>query len=119
MKLPTSTTPVVWSAVGGLIAGMVLMSYGFGYISPSGAEKMAKAESNKAVIAVLAPACAAKFRALPDYAAKRAALEKASSYERRDVFPKELVTMPGQSYADTDLTEACTEAVLKIKAASN
>jgi hypothetical protein len=42
-----------------------------------------------------------KFRELPDYAAKRAALEKASAYERRDIFPatysqRKLVTGPGQ-----------------------
>lgn len=95
------------------------MSYGFGYMSPSAAQKMAKTQSDTAVVAVLAPVCAAKFRELPDYAVKRAALEKASAYERRDIFPKELVTLPGTTFTDADLASACTEAVLKMKAASS
>jgi len=119
VKLPDSTKAATWSAIAGVIAGMALMSYGFGYMSPSAADKIAKAQSETAVVAVLAPACAAKFRELPDYAAKRAALEKASSYERRDIFPKELISLPGQTYPDTELAAACAEAVLKMKAASN
>jgi L-asparaginase/Glu-tRNA(Gln) amidotransferase subunit D len=119
VKLPASTKAATWSAVGGVVVGMVLMSYGFGYMSPSAAEKVAKTQSDAAVVAVLAPVCAAKFRELPDYAAKRAALEKASAYERRDIFPKELVTLPGKTYTDADLASACSEAVLKMKAASS
>ena len=119
VKLPASTKAATWSALGGVIVGMALMSYGFGYMSPSATEKIAKTQSDAAVIAVLAPACAAKFRELPDYAAKRAALEKASDYQRSDIFPKELVTLPGKTYTDADLASACTEAVLKMKAASN
>ena len=119
MKLPDSTKAATWSAVGGVIAGMALMSYGFGYMSPTAAEKIAKTQSDSAVVAVLAPACAAKFRELPDYVAKRAALEKAPTYERRDIFPKELVSLPGQTDPDSDLAAACAEAVLKMKAASN
>jgi hypothetical protein len=119
VKLPASTKAATWSALGGVIVGMALMSYGFGYMSPSATEKIAKTQSDAAVIAVLAPACAAKFRELPDYAAKRAALEKASDYQRSDIFPKELVTLPGKTYTNADLASACTEAVLKMKAASN
>ena len=119
MKLPNSTKAASWSAFGGVIAGMALMSYGFGYMSPTAAEKIAKTQSDSAVVAVLAPTCAAKFRELPDYAAKRAALEKAASYERRDIFPKELISLPGQTYPDTELAAACAEAVLKMKTASN
>lgn len=119
MKLPASTKAATWSAVGGVVVGMALMSYGFGYMSPSAAEKMAKTQSDAAVIAVLAPACAAKFHELPDYAAKRAALEKASDYQRSDIFPKELVTLPGKTYTNADLASACSEAVLKMKGASS
>jgi hypothetical protein len=119
MQLPASTKPAIWSALGGVIVGMVLMSYGFGYMSPTAAEKVAKARADQAVVAVLTPECAAKFRALPDYVAKRDALEKASTYQRSGMFPKELVTLPGQSYADSDLVNACTAAILKMKAAAN
>ena len=119
MKLPPSTKAATWSAIGGVIVGMALMPYAFGYISSGDAEKIARTRTDNAVVAVLTPECAAKFRALPDYAAKRAALEKASSYQRSEMFPKELVTLPGQSYSNSDLVSACTEAVLKMKAAAN
>jgi hypothetical protein len=118
VKLPASTKPATWSAIGGVIAGMALLSYGFGYMSPTAAERIARIRSDTAVIAVLAPACAVKFRELPDYAAKRAALEKASAYERGGIFPKDLVSLPGQSYANSDLVAACTEAILKMKTAA-
>ena len=119
MKLPQYTQAAAWSAFGGLIAGMVLMSYGFGYMSPSTAEKIAKSQTDAAVIAVLAPECATKFRALPDYAAKRAALEKAAGYQRGELFPRELVTLPGNNYTDSDLVAACTSVILKQTAAAN
>ena len=118
MKLPASTKAATWSAVGGVVLGMILMSYGFGYVSPTAADKIAKTQSEAAVVGVLAPVCAAKFRELPDFTAKRAALEKASMYERRDIFPKELVTLPGETRPDADLASACSAAVLKMKAAS-
>ncbi len=119
MRLPQSTKAATWSAIGGLVAGMILMPYGFGYMSPSAAEKIAKTQTDTAVVAILAPECAAKFRALPDYAAKRAALEKAAGYQRDDLFPKELVSLPGTNYPDSDLVAACASAVLQQKAASN
>ena len=55
MKLPQSTKAASWSAIGGVIVGMAVMSYGFGYMSPSAAGKIAKAEADTAVVAVLAP----------------------------------------------------------------
>jgi hypothetical protein len=119
MKFPNSTKPALWSAVGGVIAGMVLMSYGFGYTSPSSAEKVAQQRADGAVVAILAPGCAAKFRMLPDYVAKREALEKAAAYQRSDVIPKELTTLPGKSYTDSDLVAACAAEILKQKTASN
>jgi hypothetical protein len=119
MKFPNSTKPALWSAVGGVIAGMVLMSYGFGYTSPGSAEKVAQQRADGAVVAILAPGCAAKFRMLPDYTAKREALEKAAAYQRSDVIPKELTTLPGKSYTDSDLVAACSAEILKEKAASN
>lgn len=119
MKFPEATKPALWSAVAGVAVGMALMSYGFGYMSPSSAERIAQQRSESAVVAVMAPECAAKFRALPDYAAKRAALEKAAAYQRSDLIPKELVSLPGKSYTDSDLVAACSAEILKEKAAAN
>ncbi len=76
-------------------------------VAPSTAEKMAKEQASSAVVAVLAPVCAEKFRALPDTDAKQAALIKVDSWKRRDEFPKEFVTLPGETYPSTALVDAC------------
>ena len=63
-------TPSLWTGVGGVVVGMFLLSYGFGFMSHDTAEKLASTKSESAVIAVLAPVCAEKFGALPDVAAR-------------------------------------------------
>jgi hypothetical protein len=93
---------------------MVLLSYGFGFMSRTTAEKLASTSSERAVIAVFAPVCADKFRALPDVAARTATLvaNKDSSWEMRKAFPETLITLPGKSYPDSDLTTACAGLIL-------
>src|SRR6266550_503028 len=66
--------PCLWTGAGGVVVGMLLLSNGFGFMSRTTAEKLAAASSEKAVIAVLAPVCADKFRALADVAARTAIL---------------------------------------------
>jgi hypothetical protein len=46
------------------------------------------------VVAVLAPVCADKFRALPDVSARTATLtaDKDDSYKMREAFPEALIT---------------------------
>ena len=56
---------------------------------------------NAAVAAALAPVCADKFRALPDAVAKTIALSK--GWKRADEFPKELITLPGETYPSSAL----------------
>ena len=79
---------------------------------------MAKERSELAVIAALAPVCADKFRALPDSEAKNVALSKVDSWKRRDEFPKELVTLPGESYPSSALVDACSTLLLAPKSAA-
>jgi hypothetical protein len=74
---------------------MLLLSYGFGFMSRNTAEKLASTSSEKAVIAVLAPVCADKFRALPDVAARTATLvADKDSYKMRAAFPEAMITLP-------------------------
>ena len=47
--------PSLWTGVGGVVVGMFLLSYGFGFMSRKTAEELASTSSEKAVIAVLAP----------------------------------------------------------------
>ena len=83
--------PYLWTGAGGVVVGMVLLSYGFGFMSRTTAEKLASTSSERAVIAVLAPVCADKFRALPDVAARTATLiaDKDNSYKMREAFPED------------------------------
>jgi hypothetical protein len=106
--------PALWTGAGGVVVGMVLLSYGFGFMSRTSADKLASTTSEKAVTAVLAPVCADKFRALPDVAARTATLvaDKDSSYKMREAFPEALITLPGRSYPDSDLTAACAGLIL-------
>jgi hypothetical protein len=64
---------------------------------------------------VLAPACADKFGALPDVAARKATLvaDKDNSYKMREAFPEALITLPGKSYTDSDLAAACAGLILE------
>ena len=89
-----------------------------GWSLSSTADTMAKARSELAVVAALAPVCADKFRALPDAEAKKVALSKLDSWKRRDEFPKEFVTLPGGSYPNSALVDACYALLSAPKSAA-
>src|SRR2546430_16620739 len=93
---------------------MLLLSYGFGFMSRNTAEKLASTSSERAVIAVLAPVCADKFRALPDVAARTAALvaDTDNYHKMGEAFPEALITFPGKSYRDSDQAAACAGLIL-------
>jgi hypothetical protein len=105
-------------AAAGAVATMLVGFYWGGWSLASTADKMAKERSDLAVIAALAPVCADKFRALPDADAKKAVLLKIESWKRRDEFPKELVTLPGESYPSSALVDACSTLLLAPKSAA-
>jgi alpha/beta superfamily hydrolase len=116
MQIPSETKPALWGAAGGIVAGMLVLSYGFGYMSNTNAQKIADAQTEKAVIAALTPVCAEKFRALPDVAARTAILVANSdnTYLMRPAFKDQegLVTLPGKTYPESDLVGACAKLVL-------
>jgi hypothetical protein len=105
-------------AAAGAVATMFVGFYWGGWSLGSTADKMARERSEVAVIAVLAPVCADKFRALPDAEAKQVALSKAESWKRRDELPKEFVTLPGESYPSSALADACSTLLLAPKSAA-
>jgi hypothetical protein len=94
------------AAVGAVATMVVGFNWG-GWSLGSTADKMARERSERAVIAALAPVCADKFGAMPDAEARKVALAKVDSWRRRDEFPKELVTLPGESYPNSALVDAC------------
>jgi hypothetical protein len=123
MEMPSilqgeSLTRLLQGAAVGAVATIVVGFYWGGWSLSSTADKMAKQRSELAVIAVLAPVCADKFRTLPDFEAKKVALSKADSWKRRDEFPTELVTLPGESYPSSALVDACSTLLLAPKSAA-
>ena len=123
MQLPSmlqgeSLTRLLQGAFAGAVATMIVGFNWGGWSLGSTADKMARERSEAAVIAALAPVCADKFRALPDAAAKQVALSKAESWKRRDEFPKEIVTLPGESYPSSALADACSALLLAPKSAA-
>ena len=105
------------AAVGAV--GTIVVGFGWGGWSlGSTADRMAKEQSERAVVAALAPVCADKFRALPDAEAKTVALSKANSWKRGEEFPKDFVTLPGKSYPSSSLVYACSTLLLAPKSAA-
>jgi hypothetical protein len=122
MQIPSilqgdSLTRLLQGAAAGAVATIVVGFYWGGWSLGSTVDKMAKERSELAVVAALAPVCVAKFRALPDAEAKQVALSKVDSWKRGDEFPKEFVTLPGQSYPSSALVDACSTLLLAPKSA--
>jgi hypothetical protein len=123
MALPSilqgeSLKRLLQGAAAGAVATIIVgFSWG-GWSLGSTADKMAKERSELAVVAALAPVCADKLRALPDADAKEVALFKVESWRRRDEFPKEFVTLPGESYPSSALVDACYTLLLATKSAA-
>ena len=123
MQIPSilqgeSLTRLLQGAAAGAVATIVVGFYWGGWSLASTADKMAKQRSDVAVVAALAPVCADKFRALPDAEAKKVALSKVDSWKRRDEFPKEFVTLPGDSYPSSALVDACYTILFAPKSAA-
>src|SRR5689334_11566675 len=113
-----SPTRLLQGATAGAVATIFVGFFWGGWSLGSTTEKIAKERSELAVIAALAPVCADKFRALPDAEAKQVALSKVDSWKRRDEFPKEFVTLPGESYPSSALVDACSTLLLTPKSAA-
>ena len=123
MELPSilqgeSLTRLLQGAAAGAVATIVVGFYWGGWSLASTADKVARERSELAVVAALAPVCADKFRALPDAEAKKVALSKVETWKRRDEFPKELITLPGESYPSSALVDACYTILFAPKSAS-
>src|SRR5436190_16917355 len=108
----------VHTALVGAVATIAIGFYWGGWSLGSTADKMAKERSDLAVVTALAPVCADKFRALPDAQTKQVSLSKLDSWKRQDEFPKELVTLPGESFPSFALVEACSTLLLAPKSAA-
>jgi hypothetical protein len=101
-----------------IVVGFNWTGHGFGWVTAGTADKLARERAQTAVIAVLGPACAAKFNAQTDATAKKAALAQASSWDRRKLFADEWVALPGSTYPNSDLVDLCASLILTPQAAA-
>jgi hypothetical protein len=113
-----SLTRLLQGAAVGAIATIIVGFNWGGWSLGSTADKMAKDQSDLAVVTALAPVCADKFRALPDAEAKKVALSKVEPWKRREEFPQEFVTLPGETYPSSALVFACSTLLLAPKSAA-
>ena len=105
------------AAVGAVATIVVGFNWG-GWSLGSTAGKMAKERSEQAVVAALAPVCADKFRAQPDATAKTVAISNVYPWKRAEEFPKELVTLPGETGPSSALADACYALLMAPKSAA-
>jgi hypothetical protein len=113
-----SLTRLLQGAAAGAVATIFIGFNWGGWSLGSTADKMAKDRSELAVVAALAPVCADKFRAQPDAAAKTIALSKLDSWKRVDEFPKEFVTIPGETFPSSALAASCYALLMAPKSAA-
>jgi creatinine amidohydrolase/Fe(II)-dependent formamide hydrolase-like protein len=107
--------PAIWGAVVGAVAIMIAGFWGFGWMLSSTADRMAKDQSEVAVVAALTPVCVARFEAQADAPAKLADLKKvAESWDRSSFIEKGgWATAPGSNAPNSDVARACAEKLGK------
>jgi len=88
MQFPTKYQALLWGAVVGAVACMIVgFSWG-GWVTGGTARKDAATAAHDAVVVALAPICAAQYRAQSDGPAKIAELAKESSWTRGTIVEK-------------------------------
>jgi hypothetical protein len=96
------------------IAGMLVLAFGFGFMSEGTHEKLATASMQAMLRPYLARDCATQVRALPDYEDRKSVLlaKKGDAYGTRQAIPEKLVALPGQRWADDKVAAECAELIL-------
>jgi hypothetical protein len=102
------------SNIASFIAGMLVLAFGFGFMSEGTHAKRATASTQDVLRPYLARDCAAQVRMLPDYEARKTTLlaKKGDAYGTRQAIPENLVALPGQRWADDKVAAECAELIL-------
>ena len=113
MELPSilqgeSITRLLQGAIAGFLATAVIGFNWGGWMLESTAKQMAEKSANSAVVAVLAPMCADKFRQASDSTLNMVELKKVSSWMQDSYIEKGgWATFPGMTSADRGVAQAC------------
>lgn len=106
---------VAWkSNIACFVLGMLVLAFGFGFMSQGTHEKLATAGTLEVLRPYLARDCAVQFRALPDYEVRKAALvaKTGDAYGMRQAIPETLVSLPGQRWADDKVAAECAALIV-------
>jgi hypothetical protein len=106
---------IAWkSNIASFFAGMIVLAFGFGFMSVGTHEKLAKESTEAALRPYLASSCAVQFRELPDYDARKTVLaaKAGDAYGTRQAIPEQLASLPGQRWIDDKIAAECAKLIL-------
>lgn len=107
--------PILMGAVGGAVV-LAIVGFGWGgWVTGGTAEEMADKRGKSAMVAALAPICAAKFQEDSGFDTKLSELNETSAYQRAAFIEKGgWATMPGSEKGDRDVAKACAEMITEL-----
>jgi len=114
LKIPHGTKPAIWGAVIGAVALAIVGFTWGGWTTAGTANQNAKSSAEAAVVAVLAPMCAEKFRQQTNFRESLAELMKAGAWQQGSFIEKGgWATMPGKTSPDSGVATACANLLSK------
>jgi hypothetical protein len=121
MQLPSilqgeSLTRLSQGAIAGFLATVVIGFNWGGWMLESTAKQMAEKSANSAVVTVLAPMCADRFRQASDATLNMAELKKVSSWMQDSYIEKGgWATFPGLASPERGVAQACANLLTVLK----
>src|SRR5438105_2485048 len=121
MQLPSilqgdSLTRLVQGAAAGFLATVLIGFYWGGWTLGSTAQQLADQRVSNAVVAILAPMCADKFRLAPDVTANMTELMKTTSWMQDSYIEKGgWATFPGTTASERQVAQACANLLTGLK----
>ena len=112
---PSLTRIVQGAIVGGLATVFIGFNWG-GWTLESNAKQMAVRDTSAALVAVLAPMCADKFRTASEAPLNMAEFNKVSSWQQDSYIQKNgWATFPGMSSPDLAIAAACAKLLSALQ----
>ena len=121
MELPSilqgeSLTRLLQGAIAGFLATAVIGFNWGGWMLESTAKQMAEKSANSAVVTVLAPMCADKFRQASDSTLNMSELKKVSSWMQDSYIEKGgWATFSGEAAPERGVAQACANLLTALK----
>lgn len=112
-----SLKPGVWGFVIGSVLTMVLGFGWGGWMTASGADRVARERSSAAVVSALVPVCIEKSKSDPALVKRLAELRGlTSSWEQSEAVIRDGWATIGSGDANRDVAEACASQLVKVAA---